>query len=121
MPAKTRAVRKVHKQGKGKIGPCARAQSVVYCGETKSSSGVAKVSILRLRLSWGLDAHGCRLLLLYGVVPWWRWGSYTITLKFVPLSFLMSNEFVKHAFVNSVYSLIHIAPDAQPCSMHWLL
>ena len=54
----------------GKIGPRARARSVVDRGEMKSSSGVAKIGILRLRLSWGLDTHGCWLLLRLGVVPW---------------------------------------------------
>ena len=70
--AKTRAVRKKfinEGQRKGKIGPRARAQSVVNGGETKSSSGVTKIDILQLRLSWGLDARGCRLLLRCGIVP----------------------------------------------------
>ena len=44
-------------------------------GEMKSSSSVAKLGILRLCLSWGLDAHGCRPLRHRGVVPWWRQGS----------------------------------------------
>ena len=61
---------------KGKIGPRARAQTVGDSGEKRSSSGVAKVGILRLRFLWMLNAHGCQLLLRRGVVPWWRRGSY---------------------------------------------
>ena len=45
-------------------------------GETKSSSGVVELCIVRLRMSWGLDASGCRLLRRRGVVPRWRQGSY---------------------------------------------
>ena len=61
--------------GKGKIGPRTRAWSVGGRGESKSSSFVEKVAILHLRLSWGLDMRGCRLL-RRGVVPWWLLGSY---------------------------------------------
>ena len=43
----------------GKIGPRMRAWSVVECGEMKSSSGIAKIGILRLRSLWGVDARGC--------------------------------------------------------------
>ena len=46
------------------------------CGETKSSSDVAEIGVLRLHLSWGLDVRGCRLLQRHGVVPWWQRGSY---------------------------------------------
>ena len=49
-------------------------------GDTKSSSGVVERGVLRLRLSWGLDAHGCRLLRCHGVVPWWRRGTYATTI-----------------------------------------
>ena len=46
-------------------------------GEMRSSLGVVEIGILRLRLSRGLDAHGCRRR---SVMPWWRRGSYAITL-----------------------------------------
>ena len=45
-------------------------------GKTRSLHSVAEVSILRLCLSRGLDARGCRLLRRRGVMPWWRRGSY---------------------------------------------
>ena len=60
----------VHKQHRKDRSTCESSE----CGETKSSSGVAKIDILCLRLSWGLDAHGCRLLQRRDVVPWWQWG-----------------------------------------------
>ena len=47
--------------------------------EMRSSSGVVKLDILRLRLSWGLDTRGCRLLRHRGVMPWRQRGSYTTT------------------------------------------
>ena len=40
-------------------------------GEMKSSLGVVKNDILRLRLSRGLDARGYRLLRRHSVMPWW--------------------------------------------------
>ena len=45
-------------------------------GETRSSSGIAELRILRLRLLWGLDARGCRLFRRCDIMPWWRRGSY---------------------------------------------
>ena len=50
-------------------------------GEMKSSLGVVKLGILRLRLSRGLDARGCRLLQRHSVMPWWQRGSYATTVS----------------------------------------
>ena len=50
-------------------------------GEMRSSLGVVKLGILRLRLSRGLDARGCRLLRRCSVMPWWRRGSYATNIE----------------------------------------
>ena len=50
-------------------------------GEMRSSLGIVKIGILRLRLSRGLDARGCRLLRRRSVMPWWRRGSYATKKK----------------------------------------
>ena len=59
-------------------------------GETRSLHSVAEVSILRLCLSRGLDARGCRLLRRRGVMPWWRRGSYATTPSLLRSLFLSS-------------------------------
>ena len=54
---------KVHNEIKtGKITPRAHEPCEMCRGEMRSSLGVVKLGILRLCLSRGLDAYGCRLL-----------------------------------------------------------
>ena len=68
---------KVHNEIKtGKITPHAREPCEMCRSEMRSSLGVVKLGILHLRLSRGLDAHGCRLLRRRSVMPWWRRRSY---------------------------------------------
>ena len=72
--------KKVHYKRKDrKITSCAREPGEMCRGEMKSSLGVVKFGILRLRLSRGLDARGCRLLRRRSVMTWWGRGSYTTT------------------------------------------
>ena len=59
-----------------KITPRAREPCEMCRGEMRSSLGVVKLGILRLRLSRGLDARGCWLLRRRSVMPRWRRGSY---------------------------------------------
>ena len=68
-PAKNTCGSRKFKMGKEDRSTRARAGSVIDLSETTSSSSVAEIGILRLRLSWGLDARGCRLLRRRGVVP----------------------------------------------------
>ena len=71
---------KVHNEIKtAKITPRAREPYEMCRGEMRSSLGVVKLGILRLHLSRGLDARGCRLLRRRSVMPWWRRGSYATT------------------------------------------
>ena len=74
-PLKHVRANKVHNEIKtGKITPCAREPCEMCRGEMRSSLGVVKLGILRLRLSRGLDARGCQLLRRRSVMPWWRRG-----------------------------------------------
>ena len=68
-------------------------------GEMRSSLVVLKLGILRLRLSRGLDARGCRLLRCRSVMPWWRRGSYATTVSFAPTDLadsITSNESIAY-------------------------
>ena len=75
---------------------------MTYHGETRSLRSVAEVSILRLCLSRGLDARGCWLLQLRGVMPWWRRGSYATSCPHSELSSDISFTCACIGFVPSV-------------------
>ena len=74
------------------------------CSETTSSRSVAKISILRLRLSWGVDTRGCQLLWRRGVVPWWRRESYAPNPYLVSLHDRLLNFFVEISILFISYS-----------------
>ena len=61
---------------KEKITPRAHEPGEMCRGEMKSSLGVVKLGMLRLRLSRGLDTRRCRILQRRSVMPLWRRGSY---------------------------------------------
>ena len=61
-------------------------------GKMRSSLGIVKLGILRLRLSRGLDARGCRLLRRRTVMPWWRRGSYAT--KWIPLLTVVTISYI---------------------------
>ena len=75
----------IMKEKTEKITPRAREPCEMCRGKMRTSLGVVKLGILRLRLSRGLDARGCRLLWRRSVMPWWRRGSYATSLCHVSM------------------------------------
>ena len=81
-------------------------------GEMRSSLGVVKLGILRLRLSRGLDARGCRLLRRRSVMPWWQRGSYATTkacAKFAEGGKLITLKY--NSKVTSMHHLSYLSVD----------
>ena len=50
-----------------------------------------ELGILHLRLPWGLDARGCRLLGCRGVIPLWRRGLYATTSSLPSLTLTLAS------------------------------
>ena len=65
-----------------------------------------ELGILHLRLPWGLDARGCRLLGCRGVIPLWRRGLYATTSSLPSLTLTLASM---HKGSRRLWSLLSLS------------